>query len=98
MKYAIIAAVAFGLGATSAVQASPANQGTGCIAKVLHSEELPYALMGYWLAKVTLEVIPSSGPAFTTTLFHNVTWQRSAPRRGEIFSVRCDPANYSLIY
>jgi hypothetical protein len=99
MKHAIIAVASF-LGALSTVQASPASQGagsqgTGCVARVLHSEELPYAPIGYWLGKVTLEVIPSSGAPFITTLYHNVPWQRSVPRRGETFGVRCDPASYS---
>ena len=98
MKHAIIAAVALGLGATASAQARAGDQGIACIAKVLHSEELPYAWMGSWLANVTLEVIPPGGAPFITTLHHNVSWQRGAPRRGETFSIRCDPASSSLIY
>jgi hypothetical protein len=98
MKHAVIAAVALSLGAVSTVQASPKKQGIGCVARVLHSEELPYAWIGSWLGKVTLEVTPSNGAPFITTTYHDVTWQRSVPRRGETFPVRCDPANYALIY
>jgi hypothetical protein len=97
MKYALIAAAALCLGATLTTQAWAGGQGTACIAKVLHSEELPYAWMGFWQARVTLEVIPPSGTAFIATLQNYVPWQKPAPRRGETFSVRCDPAN-SLIY
>jgi len=97
MKHAIIAAVTFFLVATASAQAWAGDEGTACIAKVLHSEELPYAWMGSWLASVTLEVFPPGGTPFITTLHHNVSWQKGAPRRGETFSVRCDPASYSLI-
>jgi hypothetical protein len=84
------------LGATSRAQASPGNQGIDCVARVLHSEELPYAPIGDWRAHVTLEVTPSNGSPFIKTWHDNVTWQRSAPRRGETFRVRCDPANQVL--
>ena len=55
------------MGAISSAQASPGNQGLACVARVLHSEELPYAPIGYWLASVTLEVTPSNGPPFIKT-------------------------------
>jgi hypothetical protein len=98
MKHVIIAAIALCLGATASVQAWGDDRGTACIARVLHSEELPYAWMGSWLANVTLEVMPPGGAPFITTLHHDVSWQRGAPRRGETFSIRCDPASSSLIY
>ncbi len=97
MKQIIIAAVTLCLGATSSGQAAAGDSVTSCVAKVLHSEELPYAPMGSWLMKVTLEVIPPGGAPFITTLRNDVPWQKSAPRRGDTFSVRCDPVN-SLIY
>jgi hypothetical protein len=97
MKYALIAAVALCSGATSTTQAWAGDQGKACIVKVLHSEELPYAWMGSWQVKVTVEVTPPGGAAFVTTLQNDVTWQKSAARRGERFNVRCDPVN-SLIY
>ncbi len=97
MKRAIIAAVTLCLAAASSGQAAAGDSDTSCIAKVLHSEELPYAPMGSWLVKVTLEVIPPGGAPFIATLQNNVLWQKSAPRRGDTFSVRCDPIN-SLIY
>jgi hypothetical protein len=98
MRHAIIAAIALCLGATASVQALADDRGTACIARVLHSEELPYAWMGSWLANVTLEVIPPGGAPFIATLHHNVSWQQGAPRRGETFSIRCDPSSGSLIY
>jgi hypothetical protein len=98
MKHAIMAAVTLCLGATSSGQAAAGDPDTTCIAKVLHSEELPYAPIGYWLVKVTLEVIPPGGAPFITTLQNNVPWQKSAPRRGDTFSVRCDPVNSLISY
>jgi hypothetical protein len=101
MKRTVIAAGslwlgAIGMGAISQAQASPDNRGFECVARVLHSEELPYAPIGYWLAKVTLEVTPSNGPPFIRTLYNNVPLQRSSPRRGETFRLKCDPADSSL--
>lgn len=64
-----------------------------CVARVLHSEELPFAPINYWLVKVTLEVAPPSGSAFITTLQELTPWQALPPRRGQIFRLRCDPAN-----
>ncbi|MFB9269716.1 hypothetical protein ACFFWD_42495 [Bradyrhizobium erythrophlei] len=84
------------LGGLSSAQASPAKL-NDCIARVLHSEELPYAPIGYWLVKVTLEVTPSSGPQFVKTVLHNVPWQQSSPRRGETYRLKCSPPN-ELVY
>ena len=102
MKRTVIAAVALCLGAMNLgviakAEASPADRHFECTARVLHSEELPYAPMGYWLVRVTLEVTPSNGPPFVTTLHDNVPWQKSSPRRGELFRLRCDPDG-SLLY
>jgi hypothetical protein len=101
MKRTVIAAVTLGWSVISAAaipgaQASPGNQGLACVARVLHSEELPYAPIGYWLASVTLEVTPTNGPPFIKTVYENVPWQRSSPRRGETFRLRCDPTSGSL--
>jgi hypothetical protein len=64
-----------------------------CTARVLHSEELPFAPIHYWLVKVTLEVTPPNGTAFITTLQESTPWQVPPPRRGQTFRLRCDPAN-----
>ena len=79
------------LGAPSSAQASPANS-NHCAVRVLHSEELPYAPMGSWLVKVTLEVTPSRGPPSVKTLLHEIPWQKSPPRRGDTYRLRCSPA------
>jgi hypothetical protein len=79
--------------ATLPAQASPGNQGLACITKVIHSEELPFAPLGNWLVKVTLEVTPPNGTTYQTTLQDWMPWQGPPPRRGQAFRVQCDPAN-----
>lgn len=64
-----------------------------CTARVLHSEELPYAPIGHWLVQVTLEVTPSNGPQFVTTLLREIPSRKSPPRRGETYRLRCSSAN-----
>jgi len=81
------------VGATLTAQASPSSQGGVCIARVLHSEELPFAPVHYWLVRVTLEITPPSGGVFETALQDTMPWQAHPPRRGQTFKVRCDPAN-----
>jgi hypothetical protein len=93
MKFSIAAATLL-VGATLSAQASAASdQGLPCVARVLHSEELPFAPINYWLVKVTLEVTPPNGAAFETTLQDSTPWQVPPPRRGQTFRLRCDPAN-----
>jgi hypothetical protein len=75
--------------ATPTAQASPGNQGLSCIAKVIHSEELPFAPVGNWLVKVTLEITPPSGNAYQTTAQDWMPWQGPPPRRGQAFRVNC---------
>jgi hypothetical protein len=69
------------------------DQGLPCIARVIHSEELPFAPINTWLVKVTLEITPPNGGAFVTTLQDSIPWQVAPPRRGQTFRLRCDPAN-----
>jgi hypothetical protein len=78
---------------TLTAQASPDNQGFACIARVVHSEELPFAPINSWLVRVTLEITPSNGKAFETTLQDWMPWQGPPPRRGQAFRLRCDPAH-----
>ena len=73
--------------------AAGSDPGLPCIARVIHSEELPFAPINYWLVKVTLEITPPNGGAFITTLQDSVPWQVAPPRRGQTFRLRCDPAN-----
>ena len=68
MKLTIAAAMLLA-GATFAsavipATASPVSQGLACIARVIRSEELPFAPIGNWLVKVTLEITPPSGNPF----------------------------------
>ena len=102
MKF-FIPATALLAGATLAVtipaaQASPDNQGLPCVAKVVHSEELPFAPINTWLVKVTLEITPRNGNAYQTTLQDWMPWQGPPPRRGQAFRVLCDPANPSDLH
>ena len=87
----IVVAV-LGAGATLSAQAS-ANQGGACIARVLHSEELPFAPLQYWLVRVNLEITPPDGRTYQVALHDNLAWQGHPPRRGQVFRVFCDPAN-----
>jgi hypothetical protein len=88
-----IAAATIVIGATLTAQAAPGNRQSVCIARIVHSEELPFAPAGYWLVKVTLEITPPNGEAFQTTVQDSMPWQGPPPRRGQAFRVRCDPAN-----
>src|ERR1700761_7620404 len=96
MKRAAIA-VALLIGAVvsaqaASQQASPQNK-AACVAKVVKSEELPYAPPGYWLGRVTLQVTSPSGEVFETTLQDKMPWQAYPPRRGETVRLWCDPAD-----
>lgn len=94
MKLSIPAATLLA-GATlaSVVPTAQASPGKQCIAKVIYSEELPFAPINSWLVKVTLEITPPKGSAYLTTLQNWMPWQGPPPRRGQAFRVHCDPAN-----
>jgi hypothetical protein len=86
-------AVALLLTAMLPAQASSGNEAAICSARVIRSEELPFAPMGYWLVRATLEVSPPGGLPFEVTFQDNMPWQGPPPRMGQTFRVRCDPAN-----
>src|SRR6201996_327737 len=96
MKSVVAAALVLA-GAT--LPAAPANaQASGyswrpCTARVVYSEELPFAPIDSWLVKVTLEITPQNGAPYTTTLHDRMPWQGPPPRRGQAFRLWCDPAN-----
>jgi hypothetical protein len=101
MKSVIATAIVL---AGAVLASAPANaQGAGnplrpCTARVVHSEELPFAPIDSWLVKVTLEITPESGSTYTTTLHDRMPWQGPPPRRGQAFRVWCDPANPSDLH
>jgi hypothetical protein len=64
-----------------------------CTARVVYSEELPYAPIDTWLVKVTLEITPRHGAPYVTTLQDRMPWQGPSPRRGQSFRLWCDPAH-----
>ena len=68
-----------------------------CTARVVYSEELPYAPIDTWLVKVTLEITPRNGAPFVTTLQDRMPWQGPPPRRGQAFRLWCDPAHPSYL-
>jgi hypothetical protein len=80
-------------GATAATKASPTYHGFPCVARVVQSEELPYAPIGSWLVRVTLEVTSPGGHAYLATFQDYMPWQGPPPRRGQTFRLLCDPAN-----
>jgi hypothetical protein len=77
----------------SARASAGSDQGLPCTARVLYSEELPFAPINTWFVEVTLEVTPPNGSAFVTTLQDTMPWQVAPPRQGQTFRLRCDPAN-----
>jgi hypothetical protein len=79
--------------ATAAAQPSPGYRGLPCVARVVQSEELPYAPIGSWLVRVTLEITPPDGHAYLATFQDYMPWQGPPPRRGQAFRLLCDPAN-----
>src|ERR1700735_1143886 len=96
MKSVFTAAIVLA-GATLASTAVNA-QGSGnplrpCTARVVYSEELPFAPIDSWLVKVTLEITPRNGAPYTTTLHDRMPWQGPPPRRGQTFRLWWDPAN-----
>ena len=95
MKPVIAAAIVI-LGATSttAAQAQGARAALRpCMARVVYSEELPFAPIDSWLVKVTLEITPQNGAPYYTTLHDRMPWQGPPPRRGQAFRLWCDPAD-----
>jgi hypothetical protein len=102
MKVTIAAATllvgALSAGATQSAQASPGSQGPMCIAKVLHSEELPFAPVNHWLVTAILEITPPNGRAYEMTLQDTMPLQAPPPRRGQRFRLRCDPANLADLH
>jgi hypothetical protein len=98
MKSVIAAAIVIA-GATSAIDAAHAQGAREalrpCTARVVYSEELPFAPIDSWLVKVTLQITPQNGAPYTTTLHDRMPWQGPPPRRGQAFRLWCDPANPS---
>jgi hypothetical protein len=96
MKSVFAAAIILA-GATSASSAANAqgarNPLRPCTARVVYSEELPFAPIDNWLVKVTLEITPHNGAPYYTTLHDRMPWQGPPPRRGQAFRLWCDPAN-----
>ena len=96
MKSVIATAIVL---AGAVLASAPANaQGAGnpprpCTARVVHSEELPFAPIDSWLVKVTLEITPQNGNPYYTTLQNRMLWQGAPPRRGQAFRLLCDPAH-----
>jgi hypothetical protein len=72
-------AATFLLATIPAANAFPRNDGPPCVVNVLKAEELAYAPMGYWLVRVTLEIVPPRGSVFETTLQDTMPWQGSPP-------------------
>lgn len=95
MKFASAAIVLAGaaLAATSADARAAGNGWSRCTARVVYSEELPFAPIDGWLVNVTLEITPQHGVPYYTAWHERMPWQGPPPRRGQAFRVWCDPAN-----
>ena len=80
--------------ATTPADARAAGNAWGrCTARVVYSEELPFAPIDSWLVNVTLEITPQHGVPFYAAWHERMPWQRPPPRRGQAFHVWCDPSN-----
>ena len=97
----VFAAATVLAGATLSVPAASAQAAADawrpCTARVVYSEELPFAPIGSWLVKVTLEIAPKDGAPYYLTLQERMPWQGAPPRRGQAFRIWCDPANPHLL-
>jgi hypothetical protein len=79
--------------AITPAQAQPGSHRFQCVARVVQSEELPFAPIGSWLVRVTLEITSPNGSAYQTTWQDYMPWQGPPPRRGQAFRLLCDPSN-----
>jgi hypothetical protein len=81
------------LAGTAANAQTSASTLRPCMARVVYSEELPFAPLDSWLVKVTLEITPKNAAPYYATLQERMPWRRPPPRRGQAFRAWCDPAN-----
>jgi hypothetical protein len=94
VKAALLWAIAMLASAGQTAQAGTTNQGfLSCKARVLYSEELPFAPIGTWLLRAMLEITPPRGNPYLATLQDWMPWQGPPLRRGEVLRVQCDPAD-----
>lgn len=89
----VLAAVTLLAAATLTAQASAGSPGRVCVAKILYSEELPFAPINFWLVRVALEIVPPDGNPYEIELQNNMPWQGPPPRRGRTFRLPCDSAD-----
>ncbi len=96
MKSVFAAAIVLAGATLASTAANAQSNGSSlqpCTARVVYSEELPFAPIDSWLVKVTLAVTPHNGNTYYTTLRDRMPWQGPPPRRGQAFRLWCDPAN-----
>jgi hypothetical protein len=79
--------------ATDAEAQGTGNQFQSCTARVVYSEETPFAPVDNWHVNVTLAITPQNGSPYVTALETRMPWQGPPPRRGQVFRVWCDPAH-----
>ena len=96
MKLVIAASIVLAVTTLSVTASNAQTPGISlrpCKARVVYSEELPFAPIDSWLVKVTLEITPKNGLPYYTTLQKQMPWQGPPPRRGQALRLWCDPAN-----
>ncbi|WP_298261948.1 hypothetical protein [Bradyrhizobium sp.] len=96
MKSGSAAAIVLAGAALAATSADAQAAGNGlrrCTARVVYSEELPFAPIDSWLVGATLEITPQHGAPYDITWHERMPWQGPPPRRGQVFRLWCDPAN-----
>ena len=100
MKSAFAAAIALVgtmLTGTAANAETSASALRPCTARVVYSEELPFAPIDSWLVKATLEITSKNARPYYLTLHERMPWQGPPPRRGQAFRAWCDPANPNIL-
>jgi len=100
MKSVFAAAIALAgatLSGTAANAQDAAISWRPCTARVVYSEELPFAPIDSWLVKMTLEITPKDGVPYYTTLQQRMPLQGPPPRHGQVFRIWCDPANPNVL-
>jgi hypothetical protein len=94
VKAACLSAVAMLAGEGQTAQAATTHHGfLACKARVLYSEELPFAPIGSWLVKATFEITPPHGNPYLAAYQDWMPWQGPPPRRGQSLRVQCDPVD-----
>jgi hypothetical protein len=88
----LIATILLLHGTVVAARAGDRGDRQVCFVEVLHSEELPGAPIFQNRVMARLRATLADRPPFETTVEKFISWQLPPPRRGQRFTMLCDPA------